>query len=171
MSLDSPAFLKMVRMILSGVTRCQRELRIDAGKALVTQMLCGSESAKMESLGMKRLSTYGLLSDFVQKDVTAVIQGLIDAGYLKQVEPEPKRPVIHMTDLGFELMHGRPNGTMEIGLPVTTARRLKAKLGEGDAPCLFPRKKRTRRKRPKPVPNSTVLSSTRSVAGEPNGPR
>ena len=133
LSLDNPAVLKMVRMVLSGVTRCQRELRIDAGKALIAQMLCGSESAKMESLRMKRLSTYGLLSDFVQKDVTAVIQGLVDAGYLKQVELEPKRPVVHMTDLGLELMHGTPNGPLEIHLPVTTARRLKAKLaGESE---------------------------------------
>lgn len=123
-SLGIPGFLKMVRIILSGVTRCQRELHISAGKHLVAQMLCGSDSAKMDALGMRRLSTYGMLSEFVQKDVSAVIGGLIEAGYLKQSEPEPNRPVLEMTNTGTELMHGTLGGTDEIPLPAVTARRL-----------------------------------------------
>ncbi len=97
---------EVIRMVLSGVARTERDLRVSCGKNLIAQMLWGSASAKMHKLGLKRLSTFGLLADFKQTEVVALIDSLIAAGYLEQVEFQPRRPVVQLTQIGSEVMRG-----------------------------------------------------------------
>ena len=55
-------------MVLSGVART--ESRFACGKNLIAQMLCGSNSAKIKKLRLNQLSTFGLLWQLKQAEVT-----------------------------------------------------------------------------------------------------
>ncbi|MBN2024600.1 MAG: RecQ family ATP-dependent DNA helicase [Pirellulales bacterium] len=138
--------LKTVRIVLSGVARVQQQVRCDCGKNLIAQMLRGSNSARMEKLGMKRLSTYGLLAHLTQPEAAALVDALIVTGHLAQTYVEPNLPVVHLTDRGAEVMRGA--ASIESGLPIpddlldklTGARRAGLPSGgsdgrEGEAPA------------------------------------
>jgi ATP-dependent DNA helicase RecQ len=104
-----------LRMILSGVARTQARFR--CGKTLIAQMLCGSGSARMEKLGMTRLSTFGLLKNLKQPDVVMLIDSLVATGHLEQIDLEPNRPVLQLTDLGTELMKGTDQSPIDVPIP------------------------------------------------------
>jgi len=104
-----------VRMVLSGVARC--EARFPCGKNLIAQMLCGSASSKMAKLGLNTLSTFGLMKHLTQPEVVAIIDGLIVAGCLQQVEIDQHRPVVKLTDAGSEVMRGKAELESELPIP------------------------------------------------------
>jgi len=117
-----------VRMVLSGVARAERELPVSCGKILIAQMLCGSASARMSKLGLNRLSTFGLLAHLTQQEVVTLIDGLLAAGHLEQVDFEPRRPVLQLTPLGTDVM----KGTTDLGAPPPIPPYLIAKIrGQG----------------------------------------
>ena len=88
---------------MSGVTLMHGRF----GKNLVAQMLCGSKNKKLTQWKLHRLSTYGLLSSMKQSEVVLIMDRLSEFGLVLQQEIEQRRPTIHMTDLGREIMHGR----------------------------------------------------------------
>jgi ATP-dependent DNA helicase RecQ len=92
-------------MVLSGVARASK--RFPCGKNLIAQMLCGSNSSRMEDLRLNRLSTFGLLKHLRQPEMVTLIDGLMAAGLLEQVEIEPHRPVVQLTLLGGDVMRER----------------------------------------------------------------
>jgi len=96
------ACLYAAQVTLSGTARTQARF----GKTLVSQMLTGSSSRKIQKNGLHKLSTFGLLSGLRQVDVVTLIDWLIDHGYLKQSEQTRFRPVLEITDNGRELMRG-----------------------------------------------------------------
>lgn len=92
-----------LQIVMSGVTRMHGRF----GKNLVAQMLCGSKNKKLTQWKLHRLSTYGLLSSMKQSEVVLIMDRLSEFGLVLQQEIEQRRPTIHMTDLGREIMHGR----------------------------------------------------------------
>lgn len=113
-----------VRIVLSGVARAERELPVSCGKILIAQMLCGSASARMGKLGLNRLSTFGLLAHLTQPEVVTLIDGLIAAGHLEQVDFEPRRPILQLTPLGADVM----KGDAELNAPPPIPAHLIAKI-------------------------------------------
>jgi len=109
--------LEAVRITLSGVARVKKEIDFDCGKNLIALMLCGSGSARMEKLGLNRLSTFGLLKHLRQTEVAALIEGLIAMDLLRQVLLEPGRPVVQLTDDGAEVMRGESTLEGELLIP------------------------------------------------------
>ncbi|MHC4402083.1 MAG: RecQ family ATP-dependent DNA helicase [Planctomycetota bacterium] len=105
-AVDEP-LSEVVRIVLSGVARSERELPVSCGKTLIAQMLCGSANAKVSKLGLDRLTTYGLLSDLTQSEVVALVDGLLAAGHIEQVEIQPRRPVVKLTPAGTDVMTGK----------------------------------------------------------------
>jgi ATP-dependent DNA helicase RecQ len=97
--------LEAVIMVLSGVARTQD--RLPCGKNLIAQMLCGSNSAKVAKLRLNKLSTFGLLRHLTQPEVVMMIDSLGALRCLQQVEVEPFRPVVQLTDFGREVMRGK----------------------------------------------------------------
>jgi ATP-dependent DNA helicase RecQ len=95
--------LQGLRIVLSGVARTEKT-RFRCGKNLVAQMLCGSESSKVSKLGLHRLSTFGLLAQLKQTEVVELIDQLLSAGSIEQVEINSHRPVLQLTPEGRELM-------------------------------------------------------------------
>ncbi|MEM6688502.1 MAG: RecQ family ATP-dependent DNA helicase [Planctomycetota bacterium] len=100
---DPPGFRRGVQVILSGVTRTHGRF----GKTLVAQMLCGSKNKKLKQLRLHSLSTYGLLSSMRQSEVVEVMDALVAAGLIEQKEIVERRPTIHVTAFGNEVMMGR----------------------------------------------------------------
>jgi len=96
--------LEAVRIVLSGVARTQA--RFPCGKNLIAQMLCGSNNAKVIKLRLNKLSTFGLLKHLNQSEVAMLIDGLIVARCLRQVDVDRYRPVVELTEFGQEVMKG-----------------------------------------------------------------
>ena len=116
--------VEAVRIVLSGVARTQA--RFPCGKNLIAQMLCGSASSRMTKLGMKRLSTFGLLAHLKQTDVLTLLDCLIAAGCLQQVDIDRFRPVVELTDLGAEVMRGARRLDAGLSLPAELMWKLHA---------------------------------------------
>ncbi len=123
---DSDAVLRGFRVVLSGVTRMHGRF----GKNLVAQMLCGSKNKKLQQWKLHRLSTYGLLSKLKQTEVVAVMDSLIEADLLQQLEVDERRPTIHITDLGRQVMNEQVPlpGVLRMSFPLT--KRLAVAAGQ-----------------------------------------
>ncbi len=124
---QSPRTVEVSRKILSGVARAKERF----GKTVIAQMLCGSKSSKLSKFGLDKLSTFGLLADFTQRDVAALIDELISSDLIEQNEVDRFRPVMNLTALGRDVMLGvsTPQG------PIWARPDLAAKLGaEVEAP-------------------------------------
>lgn len=117
---DSAAFLRGIRIVLSGIKRMHGRF----GKALVAQMLGGSQNKKIQQWKLNRLSTYGMLSGLKQPELVDLLDAVINAGLAQQVEVDQRRPTIQLSEFGEEVMHARqplPNGLV---VPFVLARRL-----------------------------------------------
>ncbi|MGI8980316.1 MAG: RecQ family ATP-dependent DNA helicase [Pirellulaceae bacterium] len=97
------AQLEVARMILSGVARTKGRF----GIGLVARMLSGSQAAEISRYGLDKLSTFGLLKHFKQKEVAELIDALLDLQLVEQVEEERFRPTVRLTPAGEEVMRGR----------------------------------------------------------------
>ena len=95
------------RIALSGVARSRGRY----GKAMVSQMLWGSTSAKVKKAGLQRLTTFGLLGFLSKSEVDVVLDSLIKSNMVKQVEKTRFRPTLEIMELGKRCMIGA------IGLP------------------------------------------------------
>jgi ATP-dependent DNA helicase RecQ len=96
---DSPTIVAL--KILSCVLRVQEKL----GREKVAKILAGSQEAAVEPY--RSLSTYGLLSDYPIKTVTAMIDYLITENYIAQADG--LRPSIYLTTKGQVFLKERPN--------------------------------------------------------------
>jgi ATP-dependent DNA helicase RecQ len=125
--------VKAIRIVLSGVART--EARFACGKNLIAQMLCGSGSARMSKLGLNKLSTFGLLRHLRQPEVITLIEGLIAAGCLQQVDIDSYRPVVQLTDFGSEVMKGKAQLGAELPIPADLLRRLRGDAASDREPA------------------------------------
>jgi len=107
--------LDAVRMVLSGVARVSQR-RTNCGKQLLAKMLCGSSDKQVARLRLDKLGTFGLLSKLSQGEVVQLIDALLITGLLEQVELEPFRPVVQITDRGTEVMAGRAGESLNLAL-------------------------------------------------------
>jgi len=109
--------LETVRIVLSGVARTKGRV----GKTIVAQMLCGSRSEKVRNRRLDQLSTFGLLASIRREEVVALLDRMISAGYVEQVEETPRRPIVRLTAHGLEVMRGRPScETVAVAQPAET---------------------------------------------------
>ncbi len=105
----TPAGKEVILKILSGVARAKGRF----GKLTVVQMLNGSGSEKMDRSGLKRLSTFGILADFTQLELSQVLDALTAAGMAEPMERD-RFPVIQLTERGWEFL--RSQGAEELSL-------------------------------------------------------
>lgn len=74
------------------------------GVLLTAKVLRGANDAKIRQFGFERLSTYGAMSGFKEKDIVGYINGLIADGYLQM--SDSKYPVIILTAKAAEVLKG-----------------------------------------------------------------
>jgi len=75
------------QMALSCVVRMKERLGYYVGKGLVAQVLHGSKSKRLQTLGLNALTTYGLLNRWSEREVGELLDFLELEGYLKTVPP------------------------------------------------------------------------------------
>lgn len=118
-----PKVVKTVRITLSGVART--EARFPCGKNLVAQMLCGSGNAKIRKLGLDQLSTFGMLRSLNQPEVVSMIDALVAIDCLEQKELEQFRPVVQMTELGWQVMREEVPFESPLDVPPPLLRKIR----------------------------------------------
>ena len=130
-AIDNEAGREVVLKVLSGVARARGKF----GKVAIAQMLTGSGSERMNKLGLSRLSTFGILADFAQSEVAALIDSLATAGLIESKDVDRFRPVIDVGDAGRDYLKAKGDRPLELTLP----EELYAKVRFGGLQRLTPR--------------------------------
>jgi len=131
-----PNVTMAVRIVLSGVARIEQRFgeRLRFGKQTIAQMLCGSRSARMEKWDLHKLSTFGLLSQLRQTEVTQLIDALQVTNLLEQQAVERNRPIIRLTEEGRDAMKGTSERPLALEIPKALRTRLSALRLPGSEP-------------------------------------
>jgi len=103
-----PAETIVVRKILSCVARLNGRF----GKGTVAAVLRGSGSKQVTDHHLDRLSTYGLLRDMTQDEITVFVKSLIQAGCIEVGRGQ--YPTVSLTDFGKEVMMARAEVMLEL---------------------------------------------------------
>lgn len=77
------------------ILSCVKRMHERFGAGMVTDVLKGSKSTKIKSLGFDSLSTYGIMSEYSKDTIRDIISFLVAEGYLKSVGD--KYPVLVLT--------------------------------------------------------------------------
>ncbi len=99
--------------MLSGVARAKGRF----GKTVVAQMLKGSGSEKMDKFGLNKLTTFGILPDFTQPELTQIIDSLSGSGHVECSDVDRFRPVVNLTETGWDWLKTRPYRPIPVTLP------------------------------------------------------
>lgn len=123
------------QMIFSCILRVKARLGYFVGSGLIINVLRGSKSQRLHTLGLDTLSTYGLLRSNSRASVQDYLDRLTELGYLFT---EPEHRTLRVTAKADEVLHR--------GIPVTLSRKiqtpppqagsLSAPDGEGDTALL-----------------------------------
>lgn len=84
------------------ILSCIKRMHERFGAGLVADVLKGSKSAKIMSLGFDSLSTYGIMQDYTKDTIRDLISFLVAEGYLKSVGD--KYPVLVLTKEANEVL-------------------------------------------------------------------
>lgn len=104
----TPAEIIVVRKILSCVARLNGRF----GKGTVAAVLRGSSSKQVIEHQLNRLSTYGLLKEMTQDDITEYTKALIQSGCI--AVGRTQYPTVSLTDFGREVMMDRAEVTLQL---------------------------------------------------------
>jgi len=118
--LDQAALVRGIRIVLSGIKRMHGRF----GKAMIAQMLGGSQNKKIQQWKLNRLSTYGMLSGLKQPDLIDLLDATIAAGMAQQVEVDERRPTVQLTEFGEQVMHARQPLPASLKLSFPLAKKL-----------------------------------------------
>jgi ATP-dependent DNA helicase RecQ len=131
-----PSLVETVRMVLSGVARTHGRV----GKTLVAKMLTGSESKEVTGLRLDKLSTFGLLRDLKQTETVALLDALINAGLIDQVETQKFRPLVQLSERGADVMRGVAPMTEALGLDASLLKKLQRRVASPASASAVPAK-------------------------------
>ena len=130
---DADACMYAAQVALSGTARTHGRI----GKTLIAQMLTGSTSKKVKQLALDRLSTFGLLKVLRQADVVALMEFLIQQGFINQIETTKFRPVTSISPSGRQIMAGETDIDLTAMMPGDLVNTLSLKL-RGRTPHRMP---------------------------------
>ncbi|MCP9495528.1 MAG: RecQ family ATP-dependent DNA helicase [Pyrinomonadaceae bacterium MAG19_C2-C3] len=117
-----------VRKILACVARMNGRF----GKGMIVSTLRGSRSQRIAQFNLDKLSTYGILSDKSNDELTAYIDALIVAGCLNIAHGT--FPVVALSPLGSDVMHERHR--IALRLPKAEALRVTSKQTPARQPII-----------------------------------
>jgi ATP-dependent DNA helicase RecQ len=91
---------------------CVARLNGRFGKGTVAAVLAGSRSRKVTEHHLDELSTYGLLKEMTQDDITAYVKALIQARCI--AVGRAQYPTVSLTDFGREVMASREEVMLDL---------------------------------------------------------
>ena len=121
--IDTAGGLEVILKVLSGIARAKGRV----GKTAVAQMLKGSGSERVEKLGLRKLSTFGILPDFAQPELTQLIDALTSAGFVEAPEIDRFRPIVQLSATGWDYLKTNDRGPVSLEVP----EELAAKVNRG----------------------------------------
>jgi superfamily II DNA helicase RecQ len=98
------------------VLACAARMGGRFGKGLLAATLRGSRSAKISQAGLDTLSTYGILNDMTQDEITVYIDALVAAGCLTLTTGT--YPTVSLSPLGANVMRERASVRLALPAPV-----------------------------------------------------
>ena len=75
------------------------------GSTLIAQVLRGSKNKRVLSFGLNRLSTYGIMSEYTEKELRLMISILISQGYLMLTQSQ--YPIVKLTQNSIPVLKGK----------------------------------------------------------------
>ncbi|MFC0472821.1 DNA helicase RecQ [Halalkalibacter kiskunsagensis] len=91
---------KEAQMVFS----CVKRVRERFGKTIIAQILVGSTNQKLKQLNLTSVTTYGLMSDWTQKDVAELIDILMAEEYITPTGTS--YPTIQLTEKAVQVLKG-----------------------------------------------------------------
>ncbi|APW60912.1 ATP-dependent DNA helicase RecQ [Paludisphaera borealis] len=121
--IDTQESREVIQKILSGVARAKGRF----GKTTVAQMLAGSDSERMTRGGLHQLSTFGILkhSGLTHKEIADVVEALSAVGLIESQAVDRFKPVIALSEAGWEWLRDREAPGLVLGLPAEVAHKLR----------------------------------------------
>ncbi len=160
-SREADACLYAAQVALSGAARTHGRL----GKNLIASMLKGSTAKKVSQLGLDRLSTFGLLKPLRQSDIVALLEFLIQCGFIEQFETTKFRPTIRMADAAKDILAGSRYIDLTQSLPPDLVKAIVRKLSD-KTPFLTERVVPSEAEGETVEPDAMAATATTSPAGE-----
>ena len=84
------------------ILSCIKRMHERFGAGLVTDVLKGSNSSKIKTLGFDTLSTYGIMSDYTKDTIRNLISFLIAEGYIKNIGD--KYPILCLSESAKDVL-------------------------------------------------------------------
>src|SRR5699024_8503758 len=100
---DKVDITEQTQMILS----CIKRMGESFGVTLTAKVLRGSNDQRIRSFNFHKLSTYGLLSKYTERDITEWINFLIAEGIVST--KESRYPTLHLNKKSLEVLTGKRN--------------------------------------------------------------
>lgn len=100
---DKIDITEQTQMILS----CIKRMGESFGVTLTAKVLRGSNDQRIRSFNFHKLSTYGLLSKYTERDITEWINFLIAEGIVRT--KESRYPTLHLNKKSLEVLTGKRN--------------------------------------------------------------
>lgn len=91
---------------------CVYRMKERFGVNMVADVLRGSKNKKLLSLDLDGLSTYGIMEEFTQKDIVALMNKLIADDYM--VTTDDKFPVIRLRPKSYDVLKGKETVAIKV---------------------------------------------------------
>jgi ATP-dependent DNA helicase RecQ len=88
-------------------------------------MLTGSSSEKMDRWGLRSLSTFGILPDFTQVEVSQLLDALAAARLVESEDVDRFRPILNLSERGWAIVRGLNSDPIELSLPEPLATKVR----------------------------------------------
>lgn len=88
--------------ILSCIKRIYGSLGYYVGTGIVSKVLCGSDEKKIIDLGLKEITTYGIMKGTPRSEVVSMISHLTDLGYIYK---DDKYDTLRLSDTAKNVLH------------------------------------------------------------------
>ncbi|APH17108.1 ATP-dependent DNA helicase RecQ [Clostridium sporogenes] len=91
---------------------CVYRMKERFGVNMVADVLRGSKNKKLLSLDLDGLSTYGIMEEFTQKDIVALMNKLIADDYM--VTTDDKFPVVRLRQKSYDVLKGKETVAIKV---------------------------------------------------------
>ncbi len=140
-------------------------------------MLKGSASEKVQRAGLSKLSTFGILPNFTQPEISRILDALVEAKLLECPEVERYRPVVQLTERGWDYLKAPDEKPLTLRLSDDLRAKIQGRAGQsprrrknGSARYRTPLSGRDREAEPDPLPRPGSATSALPGAREAKQP-
>lgn len=110
------------------ILSCIKRMNQRFGSGLVTDVLKGTKSAKIKSLGFDKLSTYGIMNEYTKDTIKDLIYFLVTEGYIKTVGD--KYPILVLDRIANDVLFNDKKVFIKRKIEKIVAKAISSNAGE-----------------------------------------